>query len=205
MSRTEAERFSLNQRKTDLLTGAQGILRHLIFFALKTGWDRRDSWSQVERTWISKRGHMRVISWKGKRTTIRHVPILTRCMICWRIISKCGEYVFRTRWTPLESHGCRSFQLMKLVDRLGIPDFVFHDLRHTFASDFLSKGGTLSEFEDDGHSATTMTETLRPSLERASGGAIKVFTQREMLRFCYVDQKQTVKETKVVDYQLTPR
>jgi integrase len=46
--------------------------------------------------------------------------------------------------------------------RAGIQDFRFHDLRHTFASQVLLKGGTLKDIQEFlGHK--TMTMTLRYS------------------------------------------
>ncbi|MFC1488570.1 tyrosine-type recombinase/integrase [Thermodesulfobacteriota bacterium] len=46
------------------------------------------------------------------------------------------------------------------VERAGIQDFTFHDLRHTFASQVLLKGGTLKDIQELlGHK--TMTMTLR--------------------------------------------
>jgi integrase len=47
-----------------------------------------------------------------------------------------------------------------IVRRAGITDFKFHDLRHTFASQLLMKGGTLKDVQELlGHK--TMTMTLR--------------------------------------------
>jgi integrase len=52
----------------------------------------------------------------------------------------------------------RSFN--SAAERAGIVDFRFHDLRHTFASQLLLKGGTLKDVQELlGHN--TMTMTLR--------------------------------------------
>ena len=46
------------------------------------------------------------------------------------------------------------------MKRAGVVDFQFHDLRHTFASQLLLKGGTLKDIQELlGHK--TMTMTLR--------------------------------------------
>jgi site-specific recombinase XerD len=46
-----------------------------------------------------------------------------------------------------------------LLERAGIQDFRFHDLRHTFASRYMMKGGDLYELAKIlGHSNIKMTE-----------------------------------------------
>jgi integrase len=44
------------------------------------------------------------------------------------------------------------------VRRAGIEDFRFHDLRHTFASHFIMRGGSLKDLQEIlGHKSMTMT------------------------------------------------
>ena len=60
------------------------------------------------------------------------------------------------------------------LKRAGIEDFRFHDLRHTFASHFVMRGGDLKALQEIlGHKTLTMTmryahhcpESLRSSIE----------------------------------------
>ncbi len=67
-----------------------------------------------------------------------------------------SEYVF------CDSKGSRFKQVTKSfqssLERAGIEGFRFHDLRHTFASHFIMKGGSLKELQEIlGHKNITMT------------------------------------------------
>ena len=56
------------------------------------------------------------------------------------------------------------------VRRAGIEDFHFHDLRHTFASHFVMRGGDLTTLQEIlGHTTLTMTMKyvhLTPGLKK---------------------------------------
>jgi len=68
-----------------------------------------------------------------------------------------SEYVFTYRGMPIKAV-TNSFKAA--IKKSGIEDFRFHDLRHTFASQLLMKGGTLKDVQELlGHK--TMTMTLR--------------------------------------------
>jgi integrase len=166
---------------------------------------------------------MRVISWKGKKTTVRHVPIFDQVFDLLTNLPKHGEYVFSHHdGRPLSRMGVVHSSFMRLVDRLEIKDFVFHDLRHTFASDFLSKGGTLTELAKImGHSATTMTERYGHLSQEHLTGAIKILSREKCYEFATVEngpkngskrydfatvgKNQSGRFSKVVDNQQTPR
>jgi len=153
------------------------------------------------------RGYIRVISWKGKKTTIRYVPIFDQVYDLLTNLEKSGEYVFSyPDGKPLSRMGVVHSSFSKLVDNLKIEDFVFHDLRHTFASDFLSKGGTLAELAKImGHSATTMTERYGHLSKEHLVGAIKVLPREKCYDFATVDKGRPPEQTKVTDNQLSPR
>ena len=68
-----------------------------------------------------------------------------------------SKYVFTYRGKRVDSV---KTAFNAAVKRAGIVDFRFHDLRHTFASQLLMKGGTLKDVQELlGHK--TMTMTLR--------------------------------------------
>ena len=67
------------------------------------------------------------------------------------------DCVFTYRGKPVKNIK-KAFQ--RAVDRAGIEDFKFHDLRHTFASQLIMKGGSIKDVQELlGHK--TMTMTLR--------------------------------------------
>jgi len=74
-----------------------------------------------------------------------------------RIQHLTSKYVFTYRGNRIDSV---KTAFNAAVKRTGIVDFRFHDLRHTFASQLLMKGGTLKDVQELlGHK--TMTMTLR--------------------------------------------
>jgi integrase len=67
-----------------------------------------------------------------------------------------SEYVFCDGKGRQFKQITKSFQAS--LERAGIEDFRFHDLRHTFASHFVMRGGTIKELQELlGHKSVTMT------------------------------------------------
>ena len=70
----------------------------------------------------------------------------------------------------------------RAVTKAGLDDFTFHDLRHTFASRFMQRGGTITTLREIlGHSSLAMTMRyahlspahLRAEMERtATAGSV---------------------------------
>lgn len=75
-------------------------------------------------------------------------------------LSRRGEFVFSNDdGSRMSRHGHLRKRFEASCERLGIKNLHFHDLRHTFASDFVMAGGdlkTLAEYM--GHSSIRMTE-----------------------------------------------
>jgi len=66
------------------------------------------------------------------------------------------EYIFCDKKGSSFNDIKRSFKAT--LRRAGIQDFRFHDLRHTFASHFVMRGGSLKELQEIlGHKSMTMT------------------------------------------------
>jgi integrase len=84
-----------------------------------------------------------------------------------------GDYVFTDEsGNMLHRHGAVRSSFERIVNKLGLTDFRFHDLRHTFASDLAMKGAdikTISELL--GHGSTRMSERymhLSPNHKRVA-------------------------------------
>ena len=98
---------------------------------------------------------------KTKTSESRQIPINDTLEMLFRRVRRkqhlTSKYVFTYREKRVDSVKT-SFNAA--VKRAGIVDFRFHDLRHTFASQLLLKGGTLKDVQELlGHK--TMTMTLR--------------------------------------------
>lgn len=157
----DLEAFSERDRKRDkflkpdekrvLLSAAPTKLRDVILFALKTGMRQGEilglKWADID----TMRAQMKVISYKGKEVIVRYVPIFGQTQEVIDRQPKGSEYVFTdSKGQKMGRNSCVHSTYAKLVKRLKIQDgdFHFHDLRHTFASDYLMMGGTLSALQD---------------------------------------------------------
>ena len=110
-------------------------------------------WDQVRNGFIYLR--------KTKTSNPRQIPIGDDLDELFREIRKdqhlTSSYVFTYMGGPIQETK-RSFKAS--LKRAGIQDFRFHDLRHTFASQVLLRGGSLKDVQELlGHK--TMTMTLR--------------------------------------------
>jgi integrase len=150
-------------------------LRRVVECAIHTGMRKSEilglRWDQI------KRGHIYLEADDTKTKEARQVPInddLQALLKEIRAEQPVGtRHVFRFRRGEHRiktGKGCRvlspitgciqdvksSFQ--GAVRRAGIHDFKFHDLRHTFASQLIMKGGSLKEVQEIlGHKSMTMT------------------------------------------------
>jgi integrase len=98
---------------------------------------------------------------KTKTNEARQVPINNALEALFKRIRKrqhlTSEYVFTYQGKHVDSVKTAFNSATK---KAGIVDFRFHDLRHTFASQLVMKGGTLKDVQELlGHK--TMTMTLR--------------------------------------------
>ncbi|UCF90671.1 MAG: site-specific integrase [Desulfobacterales bacterium] len=132
-------------------------LRDIVECALNTGMRRGEilslKWNQI------KNGFIYLAETKTKEP--RQIPINDDLAELFSRIRKeqhlTSEYVFTYQNKRIDSLRT-SFNAA--VKRAGIDNFRFHDLRHTFASQLLLKGGTLKDVQELlGHK--TMTMTLR--------------------------------------------
>lgn len=152
------ERFLSLEEKSALLSNASDELRPILVMALNTG---------------MRQGEMLALKWAdvnldqnlifiahSKSGKTRHVPINSQLAEMLKRLPKRGEHVFSDESGIIRSrHGGIRSSFERLVKKLGITNFRFHDLRHTFASDLAVKGVdivTISQLL--GHSSTRMSE-----------------------------------------------
>lgn len=147
----ERRKFLTPQEKLDLINGAEGLLQDLIVFALQTGMRQGEilnlKWSDID----FDRGQMRVVSRKGKKIIVRDVPLFDRAESIVKAQPRDNEHVFTDDWgKQLGKYSCVHSSYYRLVKKLGIQggDFTFHDLRHTFASDYLMAGNSLASLAE---------------------------------------------------------
>lgn len=139
-------------------------LADLIELALNTG-ARKNELLQLKFSSIDF--HRRIITVEGHTTKTgkrRYLPINQSAMnvlmsrLAYRN-ANCPEspWVFSKRLGGRVKYPDKSFCLV--VERAGIEDFCFHDLRHTFASWLVSEGVELIKVRDLlGHGSIRMTE-----------------------------------------------
>lgn len=148
-------RFLSEDEIQRLLAECRGYLRDLVEAAILTGCRRGEllslKWDQIRQGFIYLD--------KTKTGEGRQIPVsdaLDRLFKQIRARDQLkSEYVFTY-------HGHRVKEIKTAfraaVRRAGIDDFKFHDLRHTFASQVLIKGGSLKDVQELlGHKSMSMT------------------------------------------------
>ena len=150
-------RFLNEEEIGQLLDACPDYLRRIVMCAILTGMRRGEilslKWDQVRNGFIYLR--------KTKTSNPRQIPVGEDLDQVFKEIRKdqhlTSSNVFTYMGEPVRETK-RSFKTA--LNRAGIQDFRFHDLRHTFASQVLLKGGTLKDVQElVGHK--TMTMTLR--------------------------------------------
>jgi len=147
----------LIRMKNGVLQGRQAIhLKDFIIIAINTGMRKTEilslKWSQIKNGFIYLE--------KTKTDKKREIPINNDLENCLKDIRKrqqlTSEYVF-----PNDKGGyIRDIKtaFTSALDRAGIEDFRPHDLRHTFASHYLMRGGSLKPLSEIlGHADIKMT------------------------------------------------
>lgn len=172
------DKFLKPEEKRMLLEAAPRTLRDLILFALKTGMRQGEilglRWSDID----PRTNTIKVTSYKGEDVIVRHVPIFAQTQEVLDRQNRATEFVFTDRHgQQLTENSTVKSTYHRLIKRLGIQggNFTFHDLRHTFASDYLMMGGTMSALQDIlGHRSADTTrryghlskEHLRAEIDR---------------------------------------
>lgn len=159
--RNEVDRWLTAEEEERLMAASSPWLREIMVFALNTGMRQGEilnlQWQDVDFA----RGTLIVM--KSKNGTRRTIPLNTKVFDLLAAKQSTSEtsrgLVFKT---PLGNE----LQVRYLVrefcearNRAGIPDFRFHDMRHTFATRLVQRGVDLYKVQRLlGHKTSTMTQ-----------------------------------------------
>jgi len=151
LTQDEATRLLAECRKAaehPVSTNRSPRLHALVVVALHTGMRRGELCGLVWKRVDFSRGVIQLEQTKnGKR---REVPMSQAAYMALSALPKAGERVFPGTFRTAFEHA---------VERAGLEDFVFHDLRHTCASWLTMEGRPLKEVSELlGHSSVKMTE-----------------------------------------------
>lgn len=135
-----------------LLDKAPSNIKAILACALMTGMRRGEilnlTWNDVDL----KNGIIYIRDSKSGKP--REIPMIPQLIEVFKGLRRCKGKIFKIK---IE---CLRKRYNKLLDMLGIKDFCFHTLRHSFASQFVMNGGDLTILKSIlGHS--TMDLTLR--------------------------------------------
>jgi integrase len=159
--RNEVDRWLTAQEEDRLMAASSPWLREIITFALNTGMRQGEilnlQWQDVDFS----RGILMVM--KSKNGTRRSIPLNARVyelLAAKQTATGASKGpVFRT---PLGNDLQVRFLVREFCearDRAGIPDFRFHDMRHTFATRLVQRGVDLYKVQRLlGHKTGTMTQ-----------------------------------------------
>jgi integrase len=99
-----------------------------------------------------------------KSEHIRRVPLqtpLASLLREWKARSHSDKFVFPHKWGGMQQKGCKATTEIfhRCLERAGLPRITFHDLRHSFASFYMLKGGDIYRLKEIlGHSTVKVTE-----------------------------------------------
>ncbi len=169
----ERVRFLNEAEIQSLLEHSPGYLRNIITCAINTGMRRGEilslKWNQVRGDFIYLR--------KTKTKNKREIPLNDEMIVLLKKVkaqqntkgknvvgldgkpvdghNQASDYVFIYKGKPVKNIK-KSFKTA--LDNAGISDFRFHDLRHTFASQVIMRGGDLKDVQELlGHKSMSMT------------------------------------------------
>jgi integrase len=147
-------RYLMEEESTSLLNKCVGYLNHIVTVALNTGMRRSEvlslKWSQIRNGFIYLT--------KTKTDEARQIPLNDTLKELFQSLPRhiSSEYVYCDKNGSPYKDVRRSFNTA--VKKVGIQDFRFHDLRHTFASRLVMKGVNLKTVQELlGHKDIKMT------------------------------------------------
>jgi len=189
----ERDRWLTRDEADRLLAACPDHLAALVRFALATGCRSREitglEWARVDldrqTAWLNR----------TKNGTPRGVPLNADAVEVLREqIGKHAQFCFTYRGEPIR-HGLVNTGWMNAIQKAGVEDFRFHDLRHTWASWHRQAGTSCDELKDLGgwktrsmvdRYAKFATENLAAAasrIEQGRGGNVV-----QLARFCHVQK-----------------
>lgn len=148
-------RFLTEDEIPAVLDACPDYLRDIVECVLNTGMRKGEvlglKWDQVRNDFIYLT--------KTKSNKDRQIPVNVAVETLLKKIRRdkhlTSPYVFTYQGEPVKDVK-RSFA--SVIKKVGVTDFTFHDLRHTFASHFVMRGGSLKSLQELlGHASLTMT------------------------------------------------
>jgi len=170
--------YLTEEEAEQILAQADGQIKEMIFFALKTGVRFGElialDWNDIdfqERQITVRRSIVRGIMGSTKSNKIRYIPLLSSVADMLLKRSKDRGYVFTRHKTHFTQHySCK--KLYQACRKAGLRKIGWHKLRHTFASHLAQNGVAIQAIKELlGHSSITTTMRyahLSPSALRAA-------------------------------------
>jgi len=154
---TQRVRYLTREEIIKIFENAQQPLRDIIIIALNTGMRLGEI---LNLKWVDIDFFTKTIYIKESKSGERRIPITDN--LCHYLLAKRMSESHNIKACDMVFPNISKYQVShkfkKLVNQLGIKDFRFHDLRHTFASYFVMMGGNLRVLQEFlGHKTFTMT------------------------------------------------
>jgi integrase len=150
-------RFLMPDEIQILLTNCDGFLKPIVTVALHTGMRRGEilnlKWEQVN----FEQGIITILDTKNSER--KDIPMDETVKATLQGLDRRGEFVFRNKAGMPFNTMIIHYSFHSALDRSGITDFRFHDLRHTFASNLVMAGVKIEKVQKlMGHKMIAMTQ-----------------------------------------------
>jgi len=172
-----------------ILAQAEGQIREMIFFCLKTGVRFGElialDWNDIdfqEKQITIRRSIVRGIMGSTKSNKIRYVPLISSVSDMLIKRAKGHGFVFTRHKTHFTQHySCK--KLYQAAKRAGLRKIGWHKLRHTFASHLAQNGVAIQAIKELlGHSDITTTMRYAHLSPSALRSAMNVLEPKEVMR-----------------------
>lgn len=136
-------RTATPEEQAHLIDKARGMFRWIVRFALATGLRKGEIETLEKKAVDFDNNEIRVVSWKGQgeESHVRYVPIYPDAL---EVLREMWKHPYPTVFhngigEAIKPAGLIHSAWPRLVEKCGIEDLNFHDLRHTFATELWRK------------------------------------------------------------------